>query len=115
MTSILGHAERGIALVVDLVEKQVRDEAEGVVVAEFEMEEYQRQRLLAGSDRITETLRVAESIAAFEVERYQRFPWVDDGARFVKDVRKRARSLLSLRKAGVGGVVVGADHQALKW
>ena len=115
MTSILGRAERGVTLVVDLVEKQVRDEAEGVVVAEFEMEEYQRQRLLTGSDRITETLQVVESIAAFEVERHQRFPWVDDGARFVKDVRKRARALLSLRKAGVGGVIAGADHEALKW
>lgn len=116
MSSILDRAERGVGLVVDLLEKQVRDEGEGVVIAGFEMEEYQRQRLLTGSDRITETLRVVERIAAFEAERYRRFPWVDDGAKFVRDVRKRARALLALRKGGVGGVVaVGKDHEALKW
>ncbi|MCF2528596.1 3-isopropylmalate dehydratase small subunit [Yinghuangia soli] len=62
----LTEADPAVEVTVDLVERQVRA---GDVVADFEIDDYTRWRLLEGLDDIGLTLRHEEDVTAFEAGR----------------------------------------------
>jgi 3-isopropylmalate/(R)-2-methylmalate dehydratase small subunit len=65
----------GYALTIDLP-RQVVAKPDGVELA-FEVQDFRKQCLLNGWDDIGLTLRHADKIRAFEVERLARKPWLD--------------------------------------
>ena len=65
----------GYALTIDLA-RQVVIKPDGVALA-FEVQAFRKQCLLNGWDDIGLTLRHADKIRAFEVERLARMPWLD--------------------------------------
>ena len=65
----------GYALTIDLA-RQVVVKPDGVELA-FEVQAFRKQCLLNGWDDIGLTLRHADKIRAFEVERLARMPWLD--------------------------------------
>ncbi|KAF2864482.1 3-isopropylmalate dehydratase [Piedraia hortae CBS 480.64] len=69
-------ASAGKELEVDLESQTVKD-AQGKVLASFEVEEFRRHCLLNGLDDIGLTMQMADKIADFEKRRSSETPWLD--------------------------------------
>lgn len=74
----------GVELTVDLVEQKViRPNGEAFP---FEIDEFKKQCLVNGLDKIGLTLEKSDKIAAFETTRSENYPWLDGAALKVPDV-----------------------------
>lgn len=77
LTSIIAEATAGHELEVDLVNQRVNDR-EGNMLAEFEVEEFQKHCLVNGLDDIGLTMMMEDKIRKFEDRLLLDRPWVGD-------------------------------------
>ena len=76
MRKIADEAKAGREIEVDLVNQRVND-ANGTLLAEFEVEEFRKRCLINGLDDIGLTMEMEGKIHEFEIKRTANTPWLD--------------------------------------
>ncbi len=92
------HAEgaAGRNVVVDLPHQEVRD-AEGRVLATFQVDPYTKRCLLGGLDDISSTLAAEEKIYSFETKQKATFPWLFNRIRKLQPPKRLGLNLPSAK------------------
>lgn len=88
LAAIAAEAEAGKEVEVDLVNQEIKD-AEGNVLAKFEVDEFRKHCLVNGLDDIGLTMQMEEKIRGFEVRRTREWPWLD-GSGYLEKHRPEA-------------------------
>jgi 3-isopropylmalate dehydratase len=86
LETISEHAKRGEEIEVDLPAQEIKD-AQGNVLAKFEVESFRKHCLVNGLDDIGLTMMQEDKIAKFEKVRTRDMPWLD-GSGYLSRYRK---------------------------
>ncbi|KAI5818248.1 aconitase family-domain-containing protein [Pyronema omphalodes] len=88
LSAIAAEAEAGKEIEVDLVNQEIKD-ADGKLLAKFEVDEFRKHCLVNGLDDIGLTMQMEEKIREFEVRRTREWPWLD-GSGYLEKHRPEA-------------------------
>lgn len=78
LRKIADEAKAGRQIEVDLINQQIND-ADGTLLADFEVEEFRKRCLVNGLDDIGLTMELEGKIQEFEIKRTASTPWLDGG------------------------------------
>jgi 3-isopropylmalate dehydrogenase len=95
------------AMTIDLVAQRITS-ASGREVR-FEIDAGKRTALLEGLDEVSQTLKLARAIAAFQAMNRASHPWIYEG------VTRRSARVLLLAGDGVGPEVIGEVRRVIEW
>lgn len=76
LENISEHAKRGEEIEIDLPAQEIKD-AQGNVLAKFDVEPFRKHCLVNGFDDIGLTMQMEDKIAKFEQLRTRDYPWLD--------------------------------------
>jgi 3-isopropylmalate dehydrogenase len=95
------------SMTIDLVAQRITS-ASGRAV-QFEIDTGKRTALLEGLDEVSQTLKLAPAIAAFQATDRASHPWIYEG------VARRSARVLLLAGDGVGPEVIGEVRRVIEW
>ncbi|RAH46873.1 3-isopropylmalate dehydratase LEU1 [Aspergillus brunneoviolaceus CBS 621.78] len=99
LAKIAAEASAGREVEVDLVNQQVKD-AQGTVLATFDVDAFRRHCLINGLDDIGLTLQMEDKIKAFEAHRSLETPWLD-GSGYLKRGKRAGGGATMIQAAPV--------------
>jgi 3-isopropylmalate dehydrogenase len=95
------------SMTIDLVAQRITSAAGRVV--RFEIDAGKRTALLEGLDEVSQTLKRAAAIAAFQATDRVSHPWIYEG------VARRAARVLLLACDGIGPAIMGEVRRVIEW
>lgn len=92
LRKIADEAKAGREIEVDLINQRVND-ANGTLLAEFEVEEFRKRCLVNGLDDIGLTMEMEDKIREFEIKRTANTPWLDGSGYLRRGSRGSSRRI----------------------